>query len=721
MVAVVHPVERLIGRRRSRTLLAGLLALGCAPAASAHDAATFTADRPATTPSPAATHAAEHAAVDRQIRRFDALPAARKRLVRQWFRGQDPATQRARRNLVDAAPAVVGRWTQAPFPAPDYAIHSVLLRDGRVLLFSMGSKHGVGPGSSGNNGQGLENDGQATIWDPARGTGAGSFTTIDPPPIPLDDPQARPGYTTPRPAPLFCAGQVQMADGRVLIAGGNLEASGGGFGLRIMFLFDPQTETWVREPDMKRGRWYPTTTRMPSGRIAILGGQDEAGAAVRSFELYPAEGLGIPGVDGGAAATGLPTSESTVQQDQGMYPFGFVMPSGRLSMTTWGAGPTALFEPTTNRWVQRTTRTLTIPGSYATAFLRPGDERGTDELVTTGGNVTGPPPFSQPAITANAWALAPERERAWRAQPPINVARRNATAVLLPDGGAVLVGGGLESLRFPLFFGNLPSNLEQRRVELWDPASGTWTLGPAAQVPRGYHSIAMLLPDGRVLSGGDDFASTVLDTNRSDDLDSTLEIYSPPYLFRGPRPTIDAAPAAVGYGERIEVRATADRPIVRATLVAPGSVTHALDMNQRVLRLPLTDNADGTYSITGPLTSGAAPPGDYMLFLLNDLGVPSVASWVRVRPSFPGQGTPVLTPLPDEPVATPAPTPDAAAERAAVLARLKAFFKDSAGDAKAGMDRLAKACKAPKRRARTAAARAREAEALRRCRERAIQ
>ncbi len=389
---------------------------------------------------------------------------------------------------------------------------------------------------------------------------------------------------------------------------------------------------------MQRGRWYPTTTRLPSGRIAIQGGQDEAGAAVRSFELYPAEGLGVPGIDGGRRDHRLlPTSEPAARQDQGMYPFSFVLPSGRLSMTTWGAGPTALFEPTTGRWVQRTQSNLTINGSYATAFLRPGTERGSDEVITTAGNVNGAPPFSLPTISAGTWALAPERERAWRPQPPINVARRNATAVLLPDGSAVLVGGGLDSLRFPLLFGNLPSNLEQRRVELWDPATGTWTLGPAAQVPRGYHSVALLLPDGRVLSGGDDFASSVLDTNRTDDLDSTLEIYSPPYLFRGARPTIEAAPAAVGYGERLEVRASADRPIVRATLVAPGSVTHALDMNQRVLQLPLTDNDDGTYSITGPLTSGAAPPGDYMLFVLNDLGVPSVASWVRVRPSFPGR------------------------------------------------------------------------------------
>ncbi|MBJ7471778.1 MAG: DUF1929 domain-containing protein, partial [Solirubrobacteraceae bacterium] len=584
-------------------------------------------------------------------------------------------------------------------------------------------------GSGGNTGQGLENDGQATIWDPALGTSAASFKEVDPPPIPLDDPQNRPGSAIPRPAPLFCAGQVQLADGRVLIAGGNLEAGSPGFGLKILFLFDPTTDSWVREPDMIRNRWYPTLTRMPSGRVAILGGQDEAGKSVASFELYPNESTGVAGLDAGAPTSGIATNEPNVAaRDNGMYPHTMVLPSGRLASSSWGAGPMSLFESSTGRWVTRNNQQLAINGSYPTAFPRPGDQNGTTELIQAGGNVMVPgffPGFFEPALSKSVFAIKPEAEKTWRQQPALNVARRNATAVLLPDGTAVAVGGGGVDLRFS---GTPPTNLPQKQIELWNPATGEWTLGPAQKIPRGYHSIAILLADGRVLSAGDDYTASLLDDNRSDNFDSLFELYSPPYLFRGSRPQIEAAPAAAGYGETMEIRASGDRPITRATLVAPGSVTHAVDMNQRLLELPITKTGTELYTVGGPTTSAAAPPGDYMLFVLNDLGVPSIASWVRIRPDFPGQGTPTLTRLPDEPLPSPpapptdppAPPAPAPVDRAAVEAQLRGFFKDSTADALAGMRRIARLCPVPKRAARTAKARARAAKRLEDCRARAM-
>ncbi len=99
--------------------------------------------------------------------------------------------------------------------------------------------------------------------------------------------QRRKGYNKLRPAPVYCSGHVQLADGRVLIAGGNLEGTNGGYGLKISFLFDPWTETWVRQPDMVKARWYPTLTRMPDGRVAILAGRDEAGINRPEVEFSP--------------------------------------------------------------------------------------------------------------------------------------------------------------------------------------------------------------------------------------------------------------------------------------------------------------------------------------------------------------------------------------------------------------------------------------------------
>lgn len=674
-------------------------------------------------------HAREHAEIDAAIKRFDKLPAARKRAIRKQLLGKTAtAKAKAKRAAAGDPPEVVGKWTSAPFPAPDYGIHAVMLTGGRVLLFSMGSGHGVGPGAQGNTGQGLINDGQATVWDPALGEGLAAFKEVDPPPIPLDDPFNRPESGVPRPAPLFCAGQVQLTDGRVLIAGGNLEAASPGYGLKILFLFDPQTDSWVREPDMIRNRWYPTLTRMPDGRVAILGGQDEAGRSVASFELYPNEATPVSGLTPGAPLTGIQTSEPTPRRDNGMYPHTMVLPSGRLASSSWGGGPMALWEPTTQRWVTRNTQQLAINGSYATAFPRPGDQNGTTELIQAGGNVSN---WWGPSLSNQVFAIRPEQEKTWRTQPALNVARRNSTAVLLPDGTAVNVGGGGVDLRFS---GNQPANLPQKQIELWDPATGKWNLGPAQEIPRGYHSIALLLADGRVLSAGDDYTASLLDTNRADNLDSAFEIYSPPYLFKGPRPLIDAAPAAAGYGETMEIRATGTRPITRATLVAPGSVTHAIDMNQRVLELPIAPAGGDLYSVTGPTTSGAAPPGDYMLFVLNDLGVPSVASWVRIRPDYPGQGDPVLTPLPDEPIpgtgggadqgggggSGSAPAPPTNPDRAAVEAQLKTFFKTSSAAALAGMKRIARLCPEPKKAAVTAKGKAARERRMEACRARAV-
>ena len=81
---------------------------------------------------------------------------------------------------------------------------------------------------------------------------------------------------------------MQLADGRVLVAGGNLESSGGGYGLKISFLFDPWTETWVRQPDLVKARWYPTLVRLANGKVAIIAGQDENAINRPEIEVYPA-------------------------------------------------------------------------------------------------------------------------------------------------------------------------------------------------------------------------------------------------------------------------------------------------------------------------------------------------------------------------------------------------------------------------------------------------
>jgi hypothetical protein len=174
---------------------------------------------------------------------------------------------------------------------------------------------------------------------------------------------------------------------------------------------------------------------------------------------------------------------------------------------------------------------------------------------------------------------------------------------------------------------------EARPVELLDAGSSTWRLGAAQAEDRGYHSTAALLPDGRVLSSGDDFNGTDVDAdaNGHDDDGETsdsIELYSPPYLFRGDRPVITSAPKAWGTASRSGWRPAAGR----AVLMAPSATTHGADMTQRHVELAVDSRDAEGMVLRAPATGGIAPPGMYMLFVLDDKGVPSVASWVRVQP-----------------------------------------------------------------------------------------
>jgi hypothetical protein len=162
-----------------------------------------------------------------------------------------------------------------------------------------------------------------------------------------------------------------------------------------------------------------------------------------------------------------------------------------------------------------------------------------------------------------------------------------------------------------------------RVAEVWDPATEVWSPLAGNRVTRVYHSTTLLLPDGRVLHSG---SGDGVDLPR----ELSAEIFSPPYLFRGPRPSIDDAPDAIAYGEQFFV-ATADAPrVVRATLVRLGSVTHGFDQNQRFLELSF-QRAAGGLAITAPLSGSLAPPGHYMLFILNGSGVPSKGRIIRIR------------------------------------------------------------------------------------------
>jgi hypothetical protein len=205
-------------------------------------------------------------------------------------------------------------------------------------------------------------------------------------------------------------------------------------------------------------------------------------------------------------------------------------------------------------------------------------------------------------------------------------ARRQLNATILADGQVLVTHGTSGS-----GFNDVTSAI--RAAELWNPATESWSTLASEARSRTYHSTALLLPDARVLSSGSGEGGGVLLENS----DFTAQVFTPPYLFNpdgtlAARPAITSAPSRISYGQSFAVETPAAGSVTRGTLVRLSSVTHAF--NQSQLIYPLTFSATGATSLTaaGPTSANLAPPGPYMLFLVNGSGVPSRAAMVSVGP-----------------------------------------------------------------------------------------
>ena len=223
---------------------------------------------------------------------------------------------------------------------------------------------------------------------------------------------------------------------------------------------------------------------------------------------------------------------------------------------------------------------------------------------------------------------------------PSNVrGRSHVNTVVLPDGKLLTVGGGIGSDNGSLYEGPVYT------AELYNPATGTWTETDPQADERTYHSTALLLPDGRVISMGDDRQAHSQNVSQR-----TLEYYSPPYLYKGARPTISSAPAGAAYGTTVQVGTPDAASVAKAVLLKLGATTHAVDSDQRSLEMTVSQVAGGV-SFTTPTSVNAAPPGYYMLFLVNGQGVPSAARMIRIDTD---QGGPADTTAPTVSVTAPA-------------------------------------------------------------------
>jgi galactose oxidase len=382
---------------------------------------------------------------------------------------------------------------------------------------------------------------------------------------------------------LFCSGHSFLPDGRLLVSGGHIKAF---HGIPDNNIFSFSTQTWAQSTRMQRGRWYPTNTTLSTGEVLILAGTDENRDQVTVPEVWSAAGL---------------RQLTTASRVLPYYPRTFLAPNGRVFYAGEERTTRYLKTSGTGSWSTVGNRLYGVREYGAAVMYDVGKV-----LFVGGGRTTN---------TAEIIDLNQLRP-VWRWTGSMAIPRRHLNATVLPTG-EVLVTGGVG--------GAIHNDLTKpaRPAEIWNPETGVWTTLASSAVTRGYHSTSILLPDGRVLHAGSGGAARAPD-------ETNAELFSPPYLFKGARPSIGATPTTIRYNTTFTLTTSQAASISKVSLIRLPSVTHAFDMNQRYQRLSFV-RGSGVLTVTAPTSKTVTPPGHYMLFILNGNGVPSKAKIVRIR------------------------------------------------------------------------------------------
>ena len=405
----------------------------------------------------------------------------------------------------------------------------------------------------------------------------------------LWDPQSNTFTTVTAPGPLFCGGHAGMSDGRLIVMGGDNQGPASEAGTPETNIFDPATNTWTRVHDMHVDRWYPSIIQRPDGRIIALSGQIQSNTFADTPEIYdPTTNLW----------TNLALSTSDTHDHE--YALSYGLPDGRVFVLAASTLVVRMFNPSVPSWTP-------LPSDPKLSFTSAVSYRPW-KVMASGGGVNGSAAQTS-ALVIDTSAATP----AWRSVSSMAFPRYQHNLLMLADGTVFAVGG--------MTAVDQSSHSASLAGEIWNPLTETWYTVASMRDARGYHSTAVLLPDARVLSAGGGREGSGTDY-------LTGQIFSPPYLFKGPRPTIQSAPSIVNYGSDITVFTPDAQNISMVSLVNLTSVTHTLDMNQRFQELAFTKNAN-SLTVTMPASASMAPPAYYMLFIVNDRGVPSVASMVR--------------------------------------------------------------------------------------------
>ena len=502
-----------------------------------------------------------------------------------------------------------GLWSTLPQTMPINPIHAALLHTGKILIVS-GS--GNCPPQQAGCPQGPQYPQGAALLDLSNNNITTMLTTWD----------------------MFCNGMSVMQDGRVLINGGTkgygalavVGAQGDTpfTGLSNSSIFDPSSESFIDIAPTAHGRWYPTLTELNDGTMMTTSGlNDTNGTTNNTTEIWN-------GQQWSAQIPGNPNIANFQGFQFPLYPRMHLLPTGHIFYSA-PSSATLDFNPTGQNW---TLVSWTIyPGlndpngerTYGTSVLLPLTPQNnySPKVMIMGGDNPATNTTELIDLSAAGTQISPACPTyapCWVEGPTMSQNRVEMEATLLPNGKVLVdAGSGKDE----------DATTASMQAETYDPVSNSFSSAGSNAFPRLYHNVQLLLPDATVLLTGGNPAQGVFENH--------IEIYQPSYLFNADgspahRPQSAAnAPSAISYGQSFTLSTADASTISSVVLMKAGSVTHSFDMDQRYVGLSFTTGQpSGSLSVTAPSNSNIAPPGYYMLFLVNQAGTPSLASWVQV-------------------------------------------------------------------------------------------
>lgn len=469
-----------------------------------------------------------------------------------------------------------GQWSEV-IPWPHIPVTAANLPDGRILTFSSNQRDGfpAGPEYS-----------YASTWDPASNT----FTDV---PHTSHD--------------MFCGHLSMLEDGRVFINGGRNH-------VKTTSTFDFRNNSWTRIDNMNNGRWYPTTIAMPSGSVLTT-----IGSSGGQYPELWTEGQGWKRLTG--ASLQSPILNLTGNYENNWWPLLHVDPRGKVFhsgptpkmhvIDTAGLGKVTQVGPEISDWYPK--HGTTVMYEEGKLLVAGGATAGNNQVSTNKAmiiDINGPSPTITPVA-------------------PMAHARKFQSGVMLPNGEVLVVGGNTSGRKFS----DVGSVLA---AEIWNPDTQQWRTISSMATPRNYHSIALLLTDGRVLVGGSGLCGNCAANHRD------AEILSPPYLFNNDgslaaRPSISNAPDVIKSGQPFTLQSAPG--ISKFSLIKMSSTTHAVNTDLRYLNVDFQQAGAGLYQLTPHSNINVLTPGYWMLFAVDDNGVPSVAKVVQVS----SEGLPEVT------------------------------------------------------------------------------